>query len=114
MYHFSNVVLTVTQVENTLFRLHRYFLERDSTYFRDFFQRTLIDGAGQTDATAVRLPDVSRREFESLLTFLYRAPSAPADTHSILDLVLLLSTAHALSFPAARAHAIAALDAASP
>ena len=51
--------------------MHRYFLERDSTFFKDFFQNSLCDGAGRTDDTAVRLKDVSRREFECLLHFLY-------------------------------------------
>ena len=56
-----------------MFRVHRYFLERDSTFFRDFFQRTLVPGSsvGKTDDTAVRLQEVSRREFECLLHFLY-------------------------------------------
>ena len=58
-------------MENTLFRIHRYFLERDSTYFKEFFQRTIVDKAGKSDETAVRLPDVSCREFECLLNFLY-------------------------------------------
>ena len=58
-------------MENTLFRVHRYFLERDSTYFKDFFQRELVMGAGKTDRSAIILPDVSKREFECLLHFLY-------------------------------------------
>lgn len=59
-------------MENCLFRVHRYFLERDSTFFRDFFQRTLsVTGMGKTDDTAIKLQDVSRREFECLLHFLY-------------------------------------------
>ncbi|RPD60640.1 hypothetical protein L227DRAFT_575239 [Lentinus tigrinus ALCF2SS1-6] len=105
--------MVILRVENTLFRVHRYFLERDSTFFKDFFQKMLGHGAGRTDDTAVRLKDVSRREFECLLAFLYNGPSS-AQSASILNLVLLLSTASALSFPAARAHAISALDAASP
>ncbi|KAI0752578.1 hypothetical protein C8Q80DRAFT_1267108 [Daedaleopsis nitida] len=110
--------MVILRVENTLFRVHRYFLERDSAYFKDFFRHALVHGAGKTDSSAVRLPDVSRREFECLLRFLYHG-SSPAHASdavavSILDLVLLLSTASALSFPAARAHAISALDAASP
>ncbi|RDX39959.1 hypothetical protein OH76DRAFT_1366938 [Lentinus brumalis] len=105
--------MIILRVENTLFRVHRYFLERDSTFFKDFFERTLGHGAGRTDDTALRLKDVSRREFECLLHFLYNgAAGTPND--SILNLVLLLSTASALAFPAARTHAISALDAASP
>ncbi|PIL28847.1 hypothetical protein GSI_08893 [Ganoderma sinense ZZ0214-1] len=105
--------LVILRVENTLFRVHRYFLERDSTYFKDFFVRELGAGAGKTDRAAVILPDVSTREFECLLHFLYHGASSP-QYDSILNLVLLLSTASHLSFPAARTHAIAALDAASP
>ncbi|KAI1792699.1 hypothetical protein LXA43DRAFT_1004628 [Ganoderma leucocontextum] len=105
--------LVILRVENTLFRIHRYFLERDSTYFKDFFQRELVHGAGKTDRAAIILPDVSKREFECLLHFLYHGASSP-QYDSILNLVLLLSTASHLSFPAARTHAIAALDAASP
>ncbi|TBU30398.1 hypothetical protein BD311DRAFT_659303 [Dichomitus squalens] len=105
--------LIILRVENTLFRIHRYFLERDSAYFKDFFQRELVMGAGKTDRSAIILPDVSKREFECLLYFLYHGYVFP-QYDSILDLVLLLSTASQLSFPAARMHAIAALDAASP
>ncbi|KAH9848127.1 hypothetical protein C2E23DRAFT_740246 [Lenzites betulinus] len=102
------------QVENCLFRVHRYFLERDSTFFKDFFQRALSGtGMGKTDDTAIRLPDVSRREFECLLHFLYHGASN-SQNDSILNLVLLLSTSTSLAFPAARTHAIAALDSASP
>ena len=64
-------ILTWLQVENTLFRIHRYFLERDSAFFKEFFQRTMANGAGKTDESAIRLDDVSRREFECLLQFLY-------------------------------------------
>ncbi|KAI0329796.1 hypothetical protein GY45DRAFT_1324596 [Cubamyces sp. BRFM 1775] len=107
--------MVILRVENCLFRVHRYFLERDSTFFRDFFQRTLVPGSsvGKTDDTAVRLQEVSRREFECLLHFLYHGASNPQND-SILNLVLLLSTSTALAFPAARTHAITALDRASP
>ncbi|KAI0672164.1 hypothetical protein C8Q78DRAFT_730427 [Trametes maxima] len=107
--------MIIMRVENCLFRVHRYFLERDSTFFKDFFQRTLApgSGAGKTDDTAVRLQEVSRREFECLLHFLYHGASNPQND-SILSLVLLLSTSTTLAFPSARAHAISALDGASP
>ncbi|KAI9060019.1 hypothetical protein FKP32DRAFT_1595764 [Trametes sanguinea] len=107
--------MIILRVENCLFRVHRYFLERDSTFFKDFFQRTLVVGTpiGKTDDTAVKLQEVSRREFECLLHFLYHGASNPQND-SILNLVLLLSTSTALSFPAARTHAISALDSASP
>ena len=48
----------------------------------------------------------------AILLILHSASSPQYD--SILDLVLLLSTASQLKVPAARTHAIAALDAASP
>ncbi|KAH9925029.1 uncharacterized protein BXZ73DRAFT_50160 [Epithele typhae] len=102
-----------TQVENTLFRVHRYFLERDSAYFKEFFQNTVVGYAGKSDQTAITFADVSCREFECLLQFLYHGASANP-YESVLDQVLLLSTASTLGFAAARAHAIAALDASSP
>ncbi|KAI0357730.1 hypothetical protein OH77DRAFT_1435519 [Trametes cingulata] len=106
--------MIILQVENCLFRVHRYFLERDSTFFKDFFKRTLVGtDMGKTDDTAVKLQNVSRREFECLLHFLYHGASNPQND-SILNLVLLLSTSTALAFPAARTHAIGALDRASP
>ncbi|OJT13609.1 hypothetical protein TRAPUB_9845 [Trametes pubescens] len=106
--------MVILRVENCLFRVHRYFVERDSTFFRDFFQRTLSGtGMGKTDDMAIKLPDVSRREFECLLHFLYHGASN-SQNDSILNLVLLLSTSSALTFPAARTHAITALDQASP
>lgn len=47
------------QVENTLFRVHRNFLERDSAFFEDFFRHARVHGVGATDSSAVCLPDVS-------------------------------------------------------
>ncbi|KAI0634589.1 hypothetical protein C8Q77DRAFT_1194732 [Trametes polyzona] len=113
LFYMEDEMITL-RVENCLFRVHRYFLERDSTFFKDFFQRTVTGtGMGKTDDTAIRLQEVSRREFECLLHFLYHGASS-AQNDSILNLVLLLSTSSALSFPAARTHAIGALDRASP
>lgn len=43
------------------FRVHRYFLERDSTFLKNFFQNSLCNGVGRNDDTVVRLKDVSPR-----------------------------------------------------
>jgi hypothetical protein len=54
-------------VDRTHFKVHRFFLERDSKIFRN-----LQTGAdGKTEATAICLEDLQKEEFVTLLNFFY-------------------------------------------
>jgi len=71
-YYITDELITFA-VEDRLFRVHRYFFEWESDLFKDMF--TLPAGdvlvEGKSDETALSLPGVTVRQFESLLDFLY-------------------------------------------
>jgi len=73
-FHFedSQVVL---QVERNTYRIHRYFLVRESLFFRDLFSLPQSGDAkfveGSDDEHPITLPDTTASEFEGLLRFLY-------------------------------------------
>ncbi|OBZ76036.1 hypothetical protein A0H81_03086 [Grifola frondosa] len=71
-YYFDDE-LSVFLVEGRFFKVHRYFLIRESEFFRTLFQLPSgeKDAEGRTDETAIPLHDVKRCEFESFLDFLY-------------------------------------------
>jgi hypothetical protein len=56
-----------------LFRVHRFFLQRESDVFRTMFvcPPTEDGPEGRTDDRPIVLPEVTVAEFESLLKFLY-------------------------------------------
>ncbi|KAH9944933.1 hypothetical protein B0H21DRAFT_437698 [Amylocystis lapponica] len=60
-------------VQNQLFRVHRYCLIRESEVFRTMFELPSgeADPEGKTDDTVVTIPDVTSRQFECFLDFLY-------------------------------------------
>jgi hypothetical protein len=59
------------QVEGTLFRVHRYFFERESEYFQQALQAAGPQEDGHSDRAAFRLDDVSISDFERLLWVFY-------------------------------------------
>ena len=61
------------QVEGTLYNVHRYFFERDSSYFRSILEKT------DTSSPLV-LPDVSSSDFAEFLAILY--PACAPRAHS--------------------------------
>lgn len=62
------------KVEDCYFKIHRYFLRRDSQVFRDLFlcPSGTSEPEGRTKETAVVLPGVTKYEMSCLLKFLYR------------------------------------------
>lgn len=65
---------TFFQVENTLFKVHRYFLARESDIFGVMFQLPAGQGAaedGRNDEQPITLPGVTVEEFKCLLDFFY-------------------------------------------
>ncbi|CCL99367.1 uncharacterized protein FIBRA_01385 [Fibroporia radiculosa] len=68
-----NQVADPVTEHDCLFKVHRYFLERDSEFFRDMFSCPLGGASveGETEESAIALPGVTRFELECLLSFLY-------------------------------------------
>ena len=59
-------------MEDTLFRVHRYYLTRESQIFADMFSLPVSETAeGNTDSSPIRIPGVTVKEMESFLTFMY-------------------------------------------
>ncbi|KAG2139233.1 hypothetical protein DEU56DRAFT_735645 [Suillus clintonianus] len=58
-------------VAGTLFRVHKYFFERESEYFREGFEEAGPQEDGHSDQAAFRLDDVKISEFERLLWVFY-------------------------------------------
>ncbi|EPS96615.1 hypothetical protein FOMPIDRAFT_52962 [Fomitopsis schrenkii] len=69
----SRLTRVSLQVENTLFNVHRYFLKRESSVFRDMFMSTPDSDApeGSSDEHPIVLEGTSSLGFSSLLTCFY-------------------------------------------
>ena len=68
------------QVENTLFKVHRYYLTRESEVFRTMFSCPSSSEHGQEgvdDSKPIHLPGVTSRQFEALLEFFYGSDVLP-------------------------------------
>ncbi|KAH8996872.1 hypothetical protein EDB92DRAFT_1793222, partial [Lactarius akahatsu] len=65
-------VLTSTQVDGTLYCVHRYFFARDSVYFSKRFAQLDIR-EHEALPTIISIGDVERKDFEALLSVLYPA-----------------------------------------
>ena len=61
------------QVENTFFKVHRYYLTRESEVFRTMFSCPSSEHGqeGVDDSKPIHLPGVTSRQFEALLDFFY-------------------------------------------
>jgi hypothetical protein len=62
--------LTRSQVDGTLYCVHRYFFSRDSAYFSTKFSQ-LGARDHETLSTIVSLSDVERNDFEAILSVIY-------------------------------------------
>ncbi|OCB85797.1 hypothetical protein A7U60_g7149 [Sanghuangporus baumii] len=115
----------VFQVEDTLFRVHRYFFERESALFRDMLslpapiqqpsngtqgqQQAAFQREGTSDENPIRLPQVSKEEFRLFLWVFYNP------THSEYDApgskwTSILRLAHLWDFPMIRELAFRQLE----
>lgn len=62
-------------MDDTLFRVHRYYFTRESQIFSDMF--SLPNGGssgtmeGKTDSLPIEIPGVTKQEMESFLGFVY-------------------------------------------
>ncbi|KAJ4490330.1 hypothetical protein J3R30DRAFT_3399705 [Lentinula aciculospora] len=96
-------------VQGCLFKVHRYFLERDSLFLRGAL--STVQGI---QSQPIELQGVSIREFESLLDFFYDGMyRSNGDAVPVSEWINLLAGASALKFDRAREHAITAIDNAS-
>jgi len=66
--------MAIFLVERRLFKVHRYFLERESEIFRWMFLCPPHQEGpeGGTDSAPITLPGVTQHEFETLLNYLYK------------------------------------------
>ncbi|CAL1710181.1 unnamed protein product [Somion occarium] len=106
-YYFDDG-LTVFAVENHLFRVHRYFLTRDSEFFRGLFTCPPPPGEvaeGQSDEKPIILEGVKESEFRCLMRFFYDGMYTPAVV-SLDDWIALLSISTRYVFDRIREMAI--------
>ncbi|KAI9465149.1 hypothetical protein BJY52DRAFT_666785 [Lactarius psammicola] len=102
----------VFSVENTLFRVHRYFFIRDSLYFRDKLPYPAPPGEttkGSSDNVPLVLEDITKTEFERLLWVFYNPKYSLYDA-SIEEWTSILRLAHIWDFTEVKELAIRGLE----
>ncbi|KAG2134781.1 hypothetical protein DEU56DRAFT_888374 [Suillus clintonianus] len=108
--------LSVFLVDGVLFRVHRFFLQRESDVFRTMFvcPPTQDGPEGQSDDRPIVLPEVTVAEFECLLKFLYDGGTSPSPFSTAEDWVRLLSIATRYGMERIRARALHELECLPP
>ncbi|KAG2089338.1 uncharacterized protein F5147DRAFT_726065 [Suillus discolor] len=96
-------------VAGTVFRVHKYFFERESEYFREGFRAAGPQEDGQSDQAAFRLDDVKISEFERLLWVFYN-PQYMYDEQPIDHWITILDLATRWEFPSVRDLAVRQLQ----
>ena len=79
------------QVENTLFRVHRYFFARDSSWFRDKLPYPPPPGEmtkGSSDTLPLPLEGISKTDFERFLWVFYNPSVRPSSCLTLFDKTL--------------------------
>ncbi|KAI9441493.1 hypothetical protein H4582DRAFT_1388249 [Lactarius indigo] len=102
----------VFNVENTLFRVHRYFLTRDSSWFRDRLPYPAPPGEttkGSSDNLPLVLEDISKIEFERFLWVFYNPKYSLYDAN-IEEWTSILKLAHTWQFIEVKELAIRGLE----
>ncbi|KAG2159340.1 uncharacterized protein EDB93DRAFT_1115134 [Suillus bovinus] len=104
--------LSVFLVDGVLFRVHRFFLQRESDVFRTMFvcPPTQDGPEGLSDDKPIVLPDVTVAEFEALLKFLYDGGTSPSPFSTADEWIRLLSIATRYEMERIRARALHELD----
>ncbi|KLO15124.1 hypothetical protein SCHPADRAFT_871616 [Schizopora paradoxa] len=96
-------------VENTLFTIHRYFIERDSPAFRDMFSLGPPPGSSTTEGSVenpIVLHGMSRRDFECFCSILYPPRFNKEPFHASEDWAAVLRVADKYEFSDIRQMAI--------
>ncbi|EGO01154.1 hypothetical protein SERLA73DRAFT_105716 [Serpula lacrymans var. lacrymans S7.3] len=108
-------VMSIFLVDGVLFKVHRYFLQRESDVFRSMFScpPTEEGPEGESDDKPIFLPEVTRLEFESLLNFFYNSLyGKPLD--SLDEWISLLSISSRYSMDGIRERAIEEIEKSIP
>lgn len=76
-------VIDIIQVENRLFRVHRYFLTRESGFFHDMFSLPQAQGVVEGSSDDNPLPfgqtmNITLQEIEAFLNYIYHGCPACA------------------------------------
>jgi hypothetical protein len=87
-------------VERVLFKVHRYFFERESLFFRDKLNPTAPGSSvnGDSDGTAIIMDDVKSADFARFLWVFYN-PKFSIYNATWDDWVAILGLAHKWDFP---------------
>lgn len=102
----------ILRVEDTLFRIHRYFLTRESAYFRSKLPHPPSPGdssKGSSDNNPLVLEDVLQVDFERFLWVFYNPKYSLYDA-SIEEWTSVLKLAHQWDFSEVKALAIRELE----
>jgi len=102
----------VVRVEDTLFRIHRYFFIRDSAYFRSKLPHSPSPGdstKGSSDSNPWVLDDALKVDFERFLWVFYNPKYSLYDAN-IEEWTSILKLAHQWDFIQAKALAIRELE----
>ncbi|KAH9067769.1 hypothetical protein EDB87DRAFT_1585278 [Lactarius vividus] len=102
----------VFSVENTLFRVHRFFLTRDSSYFRERLPYPASPGEtikGSTDNLPLVLEDITKSDFERFLWVFYNPKYSLYDAN-IEEWTSILKLAHEWNFIEVKELAIRGLE----
>lgn len=101
----SQVVL---QVDGEKYKIHRYFLTRESEFFKDLFslpQPEEFAGVEGSDDNPIKVPETPTLEFENLLQFFYFGMHDDYSP-SLTDWIAMLSISTRLIFEKVRERAI--------
>jgi len=114
--HHSQYYITgadlIVRVEDTLFRIHRYFLTRDSAHFRNKLPHPPSPGdsfTGSSDNNPLVLEDALKVEFERFLWVFYNPKYSLYDA-SVEEWTSVLKLAHQWDFIEVKALAIRELE----
>ncbi|KAH9996245.1 hypothetical protein BJV77DRAFT_960655 [Russula vinacea] len=106
-FHFADSQV-VLQVEEQTYKIHRYFLTRESHFFKDLFslpQTGDSESVEGSDNNPIKVPGTPTNEFENLLRFFYFGMHDDY-VPSLTDWIALLSISTRLIFDKVRARAI--------
>ncbi|KAK0226376.1 hypothetical protein IW262DRAFT_1361614 [Armillaria fumosa] len=99
-------------VDECLFRVHRYFFERESSKFRQAFSGPTLPGKepeGSSPSSAFKLNDITVEDFAHFVWVFYNPRHSLYDA-SVAVWVAILRTAHNWLFPEVKALAIRELE----
>ncbi|EKM75366.1 hypothetical protein AGABI1DRAFT_132267 [Agaricus bisporus var. burnettii JB137-S8] len=107
-FYFDDDPMAIFLVDNQLFKVHRHFFIEGSQIFRDMFSqgKTCEEAEGMSDDKPILLPNVTVKEFKTLLRYFYAMKSPTSNKKLLADVfafeqdekLALLSVAHQFCF----------------